>query len=162
MKQVIPLIILVLFLLLMICATGHAVGPFRSEVKITSDWHSETGKGGERRNNIHKGVDLVPLSLDYKIYPVMSGVVSDIGVSLVYGKYVIVDHGDNLYSRYGHAEKIFYTALVGSFVDHDTPIMLMGSTGYSDGMHLHFEVYRIINGVEVYLNPLMFFGGREQ
>ena len=161
MKQIIPFILLVIFLFFMISAVGHAVGPFRSEIKITSDWHSETGKGGERRNNIHKGVDIVPLSMDYIIYPLMPGVVVEIGNHPIYGKYVIVDHENGLYSKYAHGEKIFYSAEVGCTVDYKTPLMEMGATGYTDGKHLHNEVYKIADKGKIYFNPLDFYRRRD-
>ena len=157
MKQIIPLLLLVLFLIMMIAATGHAQPPFRSDIIITSEFHSEIGKGGERRNNLHKGADLVPVDNDFIVFPVMTGIVSEIGISPIYGKYVIIDHGEDLYSLYGHGETIFYTADVGLYVDHDTPLMEMGNTGYSDRAHLHVEVYRVMNGVKVYLDPELFF-----
>ena len=114
-----------------------------------------------RRLGLSLGVDIVPLSMDYIIFPVMPGVVDEIGNHPIYGKYVIVNHENGLYSRSCHGETIFYTAEVGSIVDHKTPLMEMGTTGYSDGKHLHLEVYEIVNGVKIYLDPLQFFKRRE-
>lgn len=160
MKQIIPFVMLAIFLLVMISLPAYAIGPFRSEIKITSDWHSETGKGGERRNNIHQGVDIIPLSEDYIIFPIMPGVVIEIGNNLIYGKYVIVKHANNLYTKYAHGETIFYSAVVGSIVNHKTPLMEMGDTGYTDGKHLHNEVYRIAGKEKIYFNPLDFYRSR--
>ena len=167
MKHLIPFLLLVIFLLIMIAATGHAQPPFRGGYYVSSEFHSEIGKGGERRNSLHIGTDLVPIDNDKIIFNVKSGIVSEIGVCPIYGKYVKVYHGDDLYSRYGHGETIFNSAEVGSYVNNKTPLMKMGNTGYSDRAHLHVEVYREIeifrNGIpeiyKYYFDALIFFEG---
>jgi murein DD-endopeptidase MepM/ murein hydrolase activator NlpD len=65
-----------------------------------------------------------------------------------YGKAVIIDHGKGISTVYAHMSKIYIqkgqTAVKGQVIG------LLGSTGYSTGPHLHFEVRK--NGAPQ--NPL--------
>ena len=70
----------------------------------------------------------------------MSGTVVFTGISNVFGKYVIIDHGNGYKTLYAHMSKIIATK--GQFVGQNTKIGLVGSTGYSTGPHLHFTVYK--------------------
>ena len=65
-----------------------------------------------------------------------------------YGLYVIVDHENGLKTLYAHLSRI--DVRVGQRVNRGDNLGPSGSTGYSTGPHLHFEVHR--NGVRV--NPL--------
>jgi murein DD-endopeptidase MepM/ murein hydrolase activator NlpD len=55
-----------------------------------------------------------------------------------YGQTVILDHGNNFATLYGHASEIYVTE--GQIIQRGTPIAAVGSTGLSTGPHLHFEV----------------------
>ncbi len=68
------------------------------------------------------------------------------GVS--YGKYIIIDHGGGYSTLYGHNSKLLVKE--GDWVRRGQVISQVGSTGWSTGPHLHFEVR--INGKHV--NPL--------
>ena len=70
-----------------------------------------------------------------------------------YGNHVIIMHDDGTYSTlYGHMSSI--TVSVGAYVNKGDVIGYVGSTGWSTGPHLHFEVRK--NGTAVdpsgYLN----------
>ncbi len=60
------------------------------------------------------------------------------GVNGGYGNCVILDHGGNVSTLYGHASKLLVK--VGQDVIKGQTIALVGSTGVSTGAHLHFEV----------------------
>ena len=67
-----------------------------------------------------------------------------------YGRYCIIDHGNGLWTLYGHQTNVNVT--VGQYVNAGDPIGTVGSTGWSTGDHLHFEVR--VNNVAV--NPRLF------
>lgn len=54
------------------------------------------------------------------------------------GNTVILDHGYNLQTVYGHVAKV--AVAVGDRVKRDQAIAFVGSTGRSTGPHLHYEV----------------------
>jgi murein DD-endopeptidase MepM/ murein hydrolase activator NlpD len=62
----------------------------------------------------------------------------------------MIDHGYGFMTRYAHLSKINVTR--GQRVKRGDVIAAMGSTGYSTGPHLHYEVWR--NGKV--LNPMNF------
>jgi murein DD-endopeptidase MepM/ murein hydrolase activator NlpD len=55
-----------------------------------------------------------------------------------YGKAVVIDHGRGYTTVYGHMSRIYMQ--VGQKVEKSQVIGLIGSTGFSTGPHLHFEI----------------------
>jgi murein DD-endopeptidase MepM/ murein hydrolase activator NlpD len=89
---------------------------------------------------MHKGIDLAgPTGT-----PVVStarGQVSYAGYDAGgLGNLVVIDHGYGFLTRYGHLSKILVR--VGQSVSRGDLIALSGSTGYSTGPHVHYEVWR--------------------
>jgi murein DD-endopeptidase MepM/ murein hydrolase activator NlpD len=82
----------------------------------------------------------------------MSGVVTFAGgdACCSYGYYVVISHGNGFETLYAHLSKIDVS--VGESVSQGETIGLSGTTGYSTGPHLHFEVHK--NGKVV--DPLQF------
>lgn len=64
-----------------------------------------------------------------------------------YGNMVDIDHGNGITTRYGHAQEVVVSP--GQTVTRGQIIAFMGSTGFSTGPHVHYEVH--INGEAV--NP---------
>lgn len=87
----------------------------------------------------HTGVDFA-CPTGTPIYASLSGSVVFTGTSNVYGYYVIVKHYDGYQTLYAHMSKILCKK--GDYVDQNTKIGLVGSTGQSTGPHLHFSVYK--------------------
>lgn len=60
-----------------------------------------------------------------------------------YGNYCIIDHGNGYWTLYGHSQ--YMSVKQGQHVNKGDVLGIIGSTGYSTGDHLHFEVR--LNGV---------------
>ncbi len=99
------------------------------------------GSGG------HGGID-VATSYGTDIYAAASGTVVISGWYYSYGKCIVIDHGNGVRTLYGHCSSLYVS--VGSTVSQGQVIAAVGSTGYSTGNHLHFEVQ--VNGSR--RNPL--------
>ena len=85
----------------------------------------------------HPGLDIAVASDSY-IRAAGAGTVSDVGEDAVYGRFVVIDHGDGYSTLYGHASSTFVS--LGQRVRERQVIALSGSTGRSTGPHLHFEI----------------------
>lgn len=98
----------------------------------------------------HNGVDL-KANGDENIYSINKGEVIDVGFNMKRGKYIIVKYKDNTQVVYGTCSKILKN--VGDKIDTGDIIAKTGSTGFSTGPHLHFEI--LINGVQKDLEDYM-------
>ncbi len=92
----------------------------------------------------HTGVDF-GASYGSPIVAAKSGVVTTATYNIAYGNMVIIDHGDGTSTLYAHASS--FATSVGQTVSQGQTIAYVGSTGYSTGPHLHFEIR--INGQHV-------------
>lgn len=95
----------------------------------------------------HHGLDIAN-KVGTPLYAADSGTVEFAGWGTGYGNQIVVNHGGGKKTRYAHMSK-FYVS-VGDKVTKGQAIGEMGSTGWSTGPHVHFEV--IINGTKY--NPL--------
>lgn len=98
-------------------------------------------------SNYHKGVD-VGAPKGTPIYAAAGGTVVISTYHYSAGNYVMINHGNGVYTVYMHASKLLVD--VGDKVKQGDKIALVGTTGYSTGNHLHFGVR--INGT--YYDPL--------
>ena len=96
---------------------------------------------------MHAGVDFRATS-GTPIRSAGAGTVVYAGPRGGYGNTVVVDHGGSLATLYAHQSTIYVVA--GAAVAQGQVIGAVGSTGFSTGPHLHFEVR--LNGVPA--NPL--------
>lgn len=100
---------------------------------------------GYRWGKLHKGIDLAGSGM---VRAADHGVVSYAGdAGDGYGNKIIIDHNNGLRTLYAHLASIDVS--VGQIVGQGQHIGVKGSTGYSTGIHLHFEVH--VNGAAV--NP---------
>ncbi len=104
-------------------------------------------------NRLHTGTDIGMPTGSY-IIASNDGVVIQSTYSTSYGNMIVIDHGGGITTLYGHgSERI---AEVGQTVKKGDLIMKSGSTGWSTGPHLHFEVR--INGTAI--DSLEFLGNQ--
>ena len=85
----------------------------------------------------HNGVDLAAPA-GSPIVCAYDGEVVAASYSSTMGNYVMVNHGDDLYTIYMHASAVYVSA--GDKVIRGEKIAAVGSTGRSTGNHLHFSV----------------------
>jgi murein DD-endopeptidase MepM/ murein hydrolase activator NlpD len=102
-----------------------------------------------KENRMHTGVDIAA-PMGAKIVAADSGTVIFAGWSGGYGQVIIIDHGGGISTLYAHQSTLL--AGKGTAVAKGQQIGKVGSTGWSTGPHLHFEVR--INGK--YTNPLSY------
>jgi len=106
---------------------------------------------GWRWGRMHQGIDIAA-DVGTPIYAAAKGVVEFAGWnSGGYGNMVEVRHADGSMTRYAHMNAIHVS--VGQRVDQGEQLGEMGSTGYSTGPHLHFEVHVPSQGT---VNPIAY------
>ncbi|WP_285823741.1 murein hydrolase activator EnvC family protein [Schaedlerella arabinosiphila] len=88
-------------------------------------------------NSFHNGLDLAASS-GAPTYAADSGTVLIAGWSDSAGNWVVVDHGNGFVTKYMHHSALAVTA--GQSVSKGQQVGYVGSTGYSSGPHLHFQV----------------------
>lgn len=112
--------------------------PVRSRYYLSSyyGWRSSPFSG---KRSYHSGVDMA-CPQGTPVYAALGGTVTSVGYNNVYGNYIIVTHHSGYKTLYGHLSKQLVTR--GKWVDTNSRIGLVGSTGLSTGPHLHFTVYK--------------------
>lgn len=103
----------------------------------------------------HTGIDIANPNgkIGDPVTPFMDGTVIYAGeIFWGYGKHIIIDHGNNITSLYGHLDKIY--VYKGQKVKRGEIIGREGQTGWATGPHVHFEID--IYGIPV--NPRTFLG----
>ncbi|MBT6096523.1 MAG: peptidoglycan DD-metalloendopeptidase family protein [Rhodospirillaceae bacterium] len=71
------------------------------------------------------------------IYATAPGIVKHAGWKGRYGRYIEIDHGNGVITRFGHLNKIFVKR--GQKVEFRQKIGLLGNSGRTTGAHLHYE-----------------------
>ena len=104
----------------------------------------------------HSGMDIGAPMGSYAI-AANDGIVTKATYSYSYGNMVIIDHGGGVTTLYAHGSEIL--AQVGDVVKRGDAIMKVGSTGWSTGPHLHFEIR--INGTTIDPYPYVTSSGTD-
>lgn len=110
---------------------GHRLSPYAGRVKM------------------HEGLD-IGAPYGAPIFAPADGIITFSGLKAGFGKFVQIDHGYGIETLYAHSQKLIVRK--GDKVKRGELIAKVGSTGYSTGPHLHYEVR--VNGIAV--DPLYF------
>ena len=101
-------------------------------------------------SEFHPGVDL---GADYGevVRAAAAGTVAATGWDGGYGEKIDIDHGNGYHTWYAHLSRM--DVQPGTFVHKGQPIGLVGSTGFSTGPHLHYQV--MLNGAAIDPQPYL-------
>ncbi|QDP42268.1 M23 family metallopeptidase [Radiobacillus deserti] len=95
---------------------------------------------GHRWGSFHKGIDISGVS-NRNILAADNGTVVSAGWDDGgYGNKIIIDHNNGYRTVYAHLSSISVSA--GQTITQGSKIGVMGTTGNSTGVHLHFELYK--------------------
>ena len=129
--------------------------------ELTSDWvwpaeGVVTDLYGTRHGH-HKGIDIAG-KFKTPIHSVDKGIVTKSYYSGSYGHVVFIKHDNNLETVYAHLNK--RNVKEGQVVQQGDIIGLMGNTGDSSGVHLHFEIHeeKWTYGKENAVDPVLALG----
>tara|TARA_B100001287_G_scaffold276340_1_gene286803 strand:- start:2365 stop:3249 length:885 start_codon:yes stop_codon:yes gene_type:complete len=106
------------------------------------------------RMHMHEGHDFAPISnfWNTEVFATANGIVKkSINLPKTYGQYIEIDHGDGIVTAYAHLR--VRNVRKGQKVKRGQKIGVMGSTGMSTSVHLHYEVKK--NGKAV--NPYNYY-----
>lgn len=108
------------------------------------DYFYVSSKYGRRKDPIngshamHRGVDFGAKHRAV-VLATAPGKVIYAGWKGKFGRFIEIDHGNGIVTRYGHLRRIYVK--LGQKVEFRTKIGQMGSSGRSTGVHLHYEIH---------------------
>jgi len=126
-------------------APSHLDWPVTGTITSPFGWRQNPFGGGPE---FHPGLDIAA-PMGTTVTAAASGTVIMAQWYGGYGNYILIDNGGGISTGYGHLSAIYVT--VGQYVQQGQAIGAVGSTGYSTGPHLHFEVR--LNGKPVDPTP---------
>jgi len=104
--------------------------------QVNSGYGSRTSPWSAK-SEFHSGLDIgAPVSTPVK--SPAPGIVLFAGVNAEYGQMVIIEHGNETKSLYGHLSRL--NVAVNQKVQRGEVVALTGNTGRSSGPHLHYEI----------------------
>lgn len=131
---------------------------FKDKLKITSRYGMRTLAG---QRQMHSGVDFVSLTSDKQIYSPIAGTViqsrmvtDKSNLTWQWGNYVTVRDKQGYQHIFAHMSKRIVS--VGDVVKIGDVLGIEGTTGYSSGNHLHYEVRKSNNKA---VDPAVFYKG---
>ncbi len=129
---------------------GQFLFPLASYKYVSSDYGPRNAPTAGA-STFHKGIDFAA-AYGTDIYAAYDGEVAAASYSGAMGNFIMIDHGDGLYTVYEHCSALYVQK--GDKVVMGQTIAAVGSTGISTGNHLHFGVRR--NGE--YTSPWPYLG----
>lgn len=114
--------------------------------------------GGE-----HKGIDIGTHRINLPTVAVVSGKIVTAGMSGGLGNLVEIKGADGWIAQAAHLQNIAPDLKVGMIIGEGTQIGHVGTTGASDGIHLHVGSWRrTVLGKKEYRNPSIYWMGSEE
>jgi len=108
------------------------------------DYYYVSSRYGRRTDPIngttamHRGVDF-GAKHRATVYSTAPGKVIYAGWKGKFGRFIEIDHGNGVITRYGHLRRIYVKR--GQEIRYRTKIGQMGNSGRSNGTHLHYEIH---------------------
>ena len=129
-----------------------AIFPLKeTEIKYISSYFGYRPDPIYKVSKFHSGIDF-SAALGTEAFASGDGIVSEVDKNeWGYGNMVTIDHGFGYKTRYAHLQKA--TVRKGQKVKRGQCIGLIGNTGKTTGVHLHYEVLK--NDVQI--DPINFF-----
>ncbi|TCP55904.1 peptidase M23-like protein [Tumebacillus sp. BK434] len=127
--------------------SGPFAWPVPSGGWVSSEWGNRIDPFTGQRAG-HNGLDIAAAQ-GTDVAAAQGGIVITAGWVSGFGNCIIIDHGGDLWTLYGHLMNGGVLVSVGQEVGAGQIIGKVGSTGRSTGPHLHFGVYQ--NGIDI--NP---------
>jgi murein DD-endopeptidase MepM/ murein hydrolase activator NlpD len=113
--------------------------PLEIKAALTSDFGYRVNPVTGQKGEFHKGIDFGAPN-GTSILAAENGVVIVASWWNGYGNTVILDHGNGVWTLYGHIRNDGIVVKKGDSVKRGQKIAEVGSTGQATGNHLHFEV----------------------
>jgi murein DD-endopeptidase MepM/ murein hydrolase activator NlpD len=104
---------------------------------VTSRYGMRRSPYGGRRSEMHPGID-IKAQQGYPVTASADGEVIFAGWDPGYGRLVVLAHGGEVDTFYGHLSAFYVRE--GQRVQRGEPIGAVGATGRATGAHLHYEV----------------------
>ena len=124
----------------LVTRAGKALASLPSRWPVRGPVNSEFGSRvspGTNRSEFHSGMD-IRAERGTPVRAPAAGVVAYAGTQPEYGTTIIIDHGQDIRSLYGHLAQISVSA--GHRVERGALVGYTGNTGRSSGPHLHYEI----------------------
>jgi murein DD-endopeptidase MepM/ murein hydrolase activator NlpD len=131
---------------------GETLAALRLRWPVYGPISSDFGAPRASWTGFHTGIDIGARRGSFVRAPA-GGTVAFVGWRSGYGRTIVIDHGHQISTLYGHLAKHGHLTkpdvVQGQTVEEGAAIGLIGATGHASGPHLHYEV--LVNGRPV--NP---------
>ncbi len=106
--------------------------------------------------NFHSGLDIAGTGYGSNVYASNNGTIEIMTYVYSYGNYILINHNNGYYTLYAHMSGFAPNLSVGSTVSRGQVIGYVGSSGWSTGPHLHYEI-RTCAQYACITNPLWYY-----
>lgn len=135
-------------------STGSWGWPTNPGYTLTSYYGYRLAVFGE--GDFHSGIDIAGTGVGSPVYAANNGTIITKTYTYSYGNYIMIDHNNGFYTLYAHMNGFDPNVSVGSVVSRGQTIGYVGSTGWSTGPHLHFEI-RVCERYSCTVDPLRYY-----